>query len=71
MQKLFGQEVRFKADNGSEFPEWEEKYLSDIASFHSGLTYTPDDVVDSENGILVLGLLISKMEELLMMIMFM
>ena len=53
MQKLFGQEVRFKADNGSEFPEWEEKYLSDIASFHSGLTYTPDDVVDSENGILV------------------
>lgn len=53
MQKLFGQEVRFKADNGSEFPEWEEKYLSDIASFHSGLTFTPDDVVDSENGILV------------------
>lgn len=53
MQKLFSQEVRFKADDGSDFPEWEEKYLSDIASFHSGLTYTPDDVVDSENGILV------------------
>lgn len=53
MQKLFSQEVRFKADDGSAFPEWEEKYLSDIASFHSGLTYTPDDVVDSENGILV------------------
>lgn len=25
MQKLLSQEVRFKADNGSEFPEWEEK----------------------------------------------
>lgn len=24
MQKLFSQEVRFKADDGSEFPEWEE-----------------------------------------------
>ena len=45
--------LRFKADDGSQFPEWEKKYLSDIASFHSGLTYTPDDVVDSENGILV------------------
>lgn len=53
MQKLFSQEVRFKADDGSDFPDWEKKYLSDIASFHSGLTYTPDDVVDSENGILV------------------
>lgn len=53
MQKLFSQEVRFKADDGSDFPEWEEKTLSEIASFHSGLTYTPDDVVDSENGVLV------------------
>lgn len=53
MQKLVSQEVRFKADDESDFPEWEEKTLSEIASFHSGLTYTPDDVVDSENGVLV------------------
>ncbi len=25
MQKIFSREVRFKADDGSEFPEWEEK----------------------------------------------
>ena len=31
MQKLFSQEVRFKADDGSEFPEWEEKKLGDIS----------------------------------------
>lgn len=30
MQKLFSQEVRFKADDGSDFPEWEEKKLSEI-----------------------------------------
>lgn len=30
MQKLFSQEVRFKADDGSEFPEWEEKKLGDV-----------------------------------------
>lgn len=27
MQKLFSQEVRFKADDGSDFPDWEEKTL--------------------------------------------
>ena len=31
MQKLFSQEVRFKADDGSEFPDWEEKKLGDIS----------------------------------------
>lgn len=30
IKKLFSQEVRFKADDGSEFPEWEEKKLRDI-----------------------------------------
>lgn len=32
MQKLFSQEVRFKADDGSEFPDWEEKKLGDCCS---------------------------------------
>lgn len=36
MQKLFSQEVRFKADDGSDFPEWEEKKLGDIADFFNG-----------------------------------
>lgn len=30
MQKLFNQEVRFKADDGSNFPEWEEKKLGEV-----------------------------------------
>ena len=30
MQKIFSQELRFKADDGSEFPEWEEKKLGEI-----------------------------------------
>lgn len=30
MQKLFSQKVRFKADDGSDFPEWEEKKLKHI-----------------------------------------
>ena len=30
MQKLFSQEVRFKADDGSDFPDWEEKKMTDL-----------------------------------------
>lgn len=29
MQKIFSQEVRFKADDGSDYPEWEEKKLEE------------------------------------------
>ncbi len=36
MQKLFSQEVKFKADDGSDFPEWEEKKLGDVADFFNG-----------------------------------
>ena len=35
MQKLFSQQIRFKADDGSEFGEWEEKTLNEIASKQS------------------------------------
>ncbi|RDK85453.1 restriction endonuclease subunit S [Marinirhabdus gelatinilytica] len=30
MQKLFAQEIRFKQDDGSDFPEWEEKRIDEI-----------------------------------------
>lgn len=30
MQKLFSQKVKFKADDGSEFPKWKEKRLGDV-----------------------------------------
>jgi len=31
MQKIFSQEIRFKDDNGEDFPEWESKSLGEIA----------------------------------------
>lgn len=36
MQKLFSQQIRFKADDGNEFGEWEETTLSKIVNFHNG-----------------------------------
>lgn len=38
MQKLFSQEVRFKADDGSNFPDWEEKKIDDVATCFAGAT---------------------------------
>ena len=37
MQKLFSQEVRFKADDGSEFPDWEEKKLGECCDILDSL----------------------------------
>ena len=44
--------LRFKDNNGNDYPQWEKVNLSDICSFLQGLTYTPNDV--SNTGILVL-----------------
>ena len=37
MQKLFSQQIRFKADDGSEFGEWESKKLNEIGQSFNGL----------------------------------
>ena len=47
MQKLFSQEVRFKADDGSDFPEWEEKKLGDDVQFLNGRAYKQDELLKS------------------------
>jgi type I restriction enzyme S subunit len=38
MQKIFSQVIRFKADDGSDFPDWEEKRLEDVAEIVGGGT---------------------------------
>ncbi|WP_432646991.1 restriction endonuclease subunit S [Mitsuokella sp.] len=41
LQKIFSQELRFKDDNGQDFPDWEENKLGDICdSFYAGQTPT-------------------------------
>lgn len=36
MQKIFSREIRFKDDNGQDYPEWEEKSLNEIAKYRRG-----------------------------------
>ncbi len=40
MQKIFSQEIRFKADDGIDFPVWEEKKITSIANTSIGLVTT-------------------------------
>ena len=53
VQRLFSQEVRFKADDGSDFPTWGKVRLGDIGCFISGLTFSASDSVETD-GIAVL-----------------
>ena len=48
MQKLFSQEVRFKADDGGDFPDWEKKTLGNEGRFYGGLS--GKDKKDFETG---------------------
>ena len=38
IQKIFKQEIRFKDENGREYPEWEEKRFGDIGKTYTGLS---------------------------------
>ncbi|WP_105993956.1 restriction endonuclease subunit S [Staphylococcus simulans] len=45
MQKIFSQELRFKDENGNDYPEWEEKKLGEVSLFQNGKAH--EDIVDS------------------------
>ena len=49
MKKIFSQEVRFKREDGTEFPEWEEKplsyYLSENKKRNKEKKYTKENVL--------------------------
>jgi len=38
MKKIFSQEIRFKADDGNDFPDWEEKRFREIGEPFNGLS---------------------------------
>lgn len=54
MQQIFSQKLRFKDEDGREFPEWEAKRLGDVATFHNGRAYKQSEWED--NGLPVIRL---------------
>ncbi len=39
MQKIFSQEIRFRDENGNEFPYWEEKRLGEVTKLQCGYAF--------------------------------
>lgn len=48
MQKIFSRELRFKDDEGRDYPEWEEKKLGDITEIGTGSNDLQDKVEDGK-----------------------
>lgn len=55
MQKLFSQEVRFKADDGSDFPDWKEKTLGNLGTFLKGAPLSKSDITDEGTPLILYG----------------
>ena len=55
MQKLLSQEVRFKADDGSNFPDWEEKTLGNLGTFLKGAPLSKSDITDEGTPLILYG----------------
>lgn len=49
-QKIFSQEIRFKADDGSEFPEWEESKVSELFAITRGNVLAVGDMSEVRDG---------------------
>ncbi len=54
MQQIFSQKIRFKNDNGEDFPKWEEKEIGQVmtnkcAKFHAGKENIKFPIVELEN----------------------
>lgn len=45
MQKLFSQQIRFKADDGSEFKAWEEKMLGEVSQINPKAKDLPEKFI--------------------------
>ncbi len=48
MQKIFSQEIRFKQNNGKNFPDWESKALGEIARITTGSSNRQDSLLNGE-----------------------
>lgn len=46
MKKIFNQEIRFKDENGNDFPDWEEKRLGGVCNIQKGKQLNKSELTD-------------------------
>lgn len=65
MQRIFSQEIRFKADDGSDYPEWEKKKIGDILTICHGRDYKDCENEDGKYPVLGTGGIIAMADNYL------
>lgn len=66
MQQIFSQELRFKDDDGGDFPEWEEKLLGEVFKDFKGSGLSKDKIGEvGKNKCILYGHLFTKYSEVI------
>ncbi|MBG9565634.1 hypothetical protein ABE38_09410 [Brevibacillus agri] len=60
LQKIFSQEIRFKDDNGQNFPDWKEKPLGEIGQFRKGGSISKSDLSETGRPCILYGELYTR-----------
>lgn len=64
MQKIFSQELRFKDENGKDYPEWEETTIKEIAQINTGKKDTKDAITNGSYDFYVRSPIVYKINTL-------
>lgn len=64
IQKIFNREVRFKADDGTDFPEWEEAEIGKVGTFIKGAALSKADISDTGTPFVLYGELYTTYKEI-------
>ncbi|HGO3460055.1 TPA: restriction endonuclease subunit S [Staphylococcus aureus] len=60
IQKIFSQELRFKDENGDDYPEWEETTIKEIAQINTGKKDTKDAITNGSYDFYVRSTIVYK-----------
>lgn len=63
MQKIFSQKVRFKDENGEDYPEWQTSKLGELGSFDKGKVLSKADIAESGIPMILYGELYTSYSE--------
>lgn len=63
MQKIFLQEVRFKKEDGADYPEWEEQEVRDLGEFMKGAPLSKADISETGTPFILYGELYTTYNE--------
>ncbi|MFC1802110.1 restriction endonuclease subunit S [Patescibacteria group bacterium] len=55
MQKIFSQQIRFKDENGKNFPNWEEKKLGEVCDYKNGGSFESDVMENGKYNLITLN----------------